>query len=158
MQVCHGKAGPLTRMKRGDGIAYYSPSETFGGNDRLQAFTAIGRVREGEPYLSDRGGGFRPYCRDVACASSTRAPIRPLLVTLHSVPAPGRAPLLALRRARLANSTRLMGEPECDANDQDQCNDCFQGIALLSWTRMSDEGDQPNNEGQQPWREGWVEP
>ena len=50
MQVCHGKAGSLRRIKPGDGIAYYSPSEVFGGGtDRLQAFTAIGRVREGEP-------------------------------------------------------------------------------------------------------------
>ena len=83
MQVCHGKAGPLRRMKTGDGIAYYSPSETFGGTDRLQAFTAIGRVREGEPYLFEMGAGFRPFRRDVAWDKATPAPIRPLLGALQ---------------------------------------------------------------------------
>lgn len=83
MQVCHGKAGPLRRIRPRDGIAYYSPSETFGGTDRLQAFTAIGRVREGEPYPVDLGRGFRPYRRDVAWARARPASIRPLLGALE---------------------------------------------------------------------------
>lgn len=82
MQVCHGKAGPLKRIAAGDGIAYYSPSETFRGNDKLQAFIAIGRVRGGEPYLFDTGGGFRPYRRDVDWLAASEAPIRPLLEAL----------------------------------------------------------------------------
>jgi hypothetical protein len=83
MQVCHGKAAPLKRIRPGDGVAYYSPSETFGGKDKLQAFTAIGMVREGEPYLFDMGGGFRPFRRSVAWAGGTTAPIRPLLDRLE---------------------------------------------------------------------------
>ncbi len=79
MQVCHGKAAPLKRIKPGDGIAYYSPSETFGGNDKLQAFTALGTVRGGDTYLFDAGGGFRPYRRDVDWLEASEAPIRPLL-------------------------------------------------------------------------------
>jgi EVE domain len=82
MQVCHGKAGPLGRIKPGDGVTCYSPSRTFGGADRLQAFTAIGTVGEGKPYLSDMGG-FRPFRRDVAWARATLAPIRPLLDLLE---------------------------------------------------------------------------
>jgi len=82
MQVCHGKAGPLKRIAPGDGIAYYSPSETFRGSDRLQAFTAIGRVRSGDPYLPDTGGGFRPFRRDVDWLEASEAPIRPLLDAL----------------------------------------------------------------------------
>ncbi|NGN44900.1 EVE domain-containing protein [Mesorhizobium sp. CGMCC 1.15528] len=82
MQVCHGKAGPLRRIAAGDGIAYYSPSVTFGGNDKLQAFTAIGRARSGDPYLFDTGCGFRPYRRDVDWLAACEAPIRPLLDAL----------------------------------------------------------------------------
>jgi hypothetical protein len=26
MQVCHGKGGPLRRLRAGDGIVYYSPT------------------------------------------------------------------------------------------------------------------------------------
>ncbi|MEI5682460.1 MULTISPECIES: EVE domain-containing protein [unclassified Mesorhizobium] len=82
MQVCHGKAAPLRRIAAGDGIAYYSPSVTFGGNDKLQAFTAIGRARRGDPYLFDTGCGFRPYRRDVDWLSACEVPIRPLLDAL----------------------------------------------------------------------------
>jgi hypothetical protein len=83
MQVCHGKAGPLKRIEPGDGVACYSPSESLGGKDRLQAFTAIGRVRAGEPYLFDMGNGFRPFRRDVAWERATSAPIHPLLDALE---------------------------------------------------------------------------
>jgi hypothetical protein len=83
MQVNHGKAAPLRRMQPGDIVAYYSPVEVFGTRSPLQAFTAIGRVREGEPYMGDMGGGFTPYRRDVAWLDSHRAPIAPLLQRLE---------------------------------------------------------------------------
>jgi len=79
MQVCHGKAAPLRRIAAGDGIAYYSPTGSFGGTDRLQAFTAIGIVKPGTPYQVDMGGGFRPFRRDVAWREAIETPIRPLL-------------------------------------------------------------------------------
>lgn len=82
MQVCHGKAAPLRRIKPGDQVVYYSPTITFGGKDRLQAFTAIGIVRGGDPYCFDMGGGFRPYRRKVAWAKAEESPIRPLLDAL----------------------------------------------------------------------------
>jgi hypothetical protein len=81
MQVCHGKAAPLRRLRPGDRVAYYSPSETIGGKDRLQAFTAIGTVRAGEPYVVDMNG-FRPFRRDVDWLAAAEAPIAPLLERL----------------------------------------------------------------------------
>jgi hypothetical protein len=82
MQVCHGKGGPLRRITPGDRVAYYSPTVTFGGSDRLQAFTALGRVRPGEPYRTDMGGGFLPFRRDVDWLPVEEVPIRPLLPAL----------------------------------------------------------------------------
>jgi hypothetical protein len=79
MQVSHGKAAPLRRISPGDRIAYYSPSEVFGGKDRLQAFTAVGVVKRGEPYQVDMGKGFRPFRRDVLWTDVVETPIRPLL-------------------------------------------------------------------------------
>jgi hypothetical protein len=84
MQVCHGKAAPLRRIAPGDGIAYYSPTASFGGKDRLQAFTAIGKVGPGVPYQVDMGGGFRPFRRDVSWREAIETPIRPLLDRLSS--------------------------------------------------------------------------
>ncbi len=83
LQVCHGKAAPLRRINPGDRVAYYSPTTTFRGKDRLQAFTAIGVVEDGAPYCFDMGGGFCPYRRDVAWANAIEAPIRPLLDRLE---------------------------------------------------------------------------
>ena len=83
MQVCHGKAAPLRRIRPGDRVAYYSPSEVFRGKDRLQAFTAIGVVRAGEPYRFDMGGGFVPFRRDVDWLAAEEAPIAPLLAALE---------------------------------------------------------------------------
>ena len=49
-QVNHGKAGPLERMHAGDGFAFYSPRTTYPDGESLQAFTAIGRIRNGNVY------------------------------------------------------------------------------------------------------------
>jgi EVE domain-containing protein len=83
MQVCHGKVAPLRRLQSGDRIVYYSPTVTFGGKDRLQAFTAIGTVREGEPYQIEMAGGFRPFRRDVIWDQAEEMPIGPLLDCLQ---------------------------------------------------------------------------
>lgn len=83
MQVSHGTAGPLKRIKPGDRVVYYSPTVTLGGKDKLQSFTAIGIVKRGEPYVFDMGKGFKPYRRDVAWAKAIEAPIRPLLDKLE---------------------------------------------------------------------------
>jgi hypothetical protein len=50
---------------------------------RLQAFTAIGRVADGEPYAFDMGSGFAPFRRNVEWAEAKDAPIRPLLNILE---------------------------------------------------------------------------
>jgi hypothetical protein len=82
MQVCHGKGARLARTQPGDGVVYYSPTETFGGSDRLQAFTAIGFVAPPAPWQADMGGGFRPFRREVHWLPGREAPIRPLLERL----------------------------------------------------------------------------
>ena len=82
MQVCHGKAAPLRRIRPGDRVVYYSPTEKFGGPDPLRCFTALGRVLAGEPYQADMGGGFLPFRRDVSWSEAKVAPIAPLLSQL----------------------------------------------------------------------------
>jgi hypothetical protein len=79
MQVCHGKCGPLQRVQPGDRVAYYAPTVTMGGKDRLQSFVSIGVVQPGVPYAFDMGGGFVPFRRDVVYVAAQEAPIAPLL-------------------------------------------------------------------------------
>ena len=82
MQLCHGKLPPVRRIAPGDRIVYYSPTVTFGGKDRLMAFTAIGTVRDGEPYRVDMGNGVLAWRRDVVWEPAGEAPIKPLLEVL----------------------------------------------------------------------------
>ena len=79
MQVCHGKGAPLRRMKPNDWVIYYSPTVTFGGKDKLQSFTAIGQLKDREPYQVDMGNGFCPFRRDVRWLDAQEALIVPLL-------------------------------------------------------------------------------
>ncbi len=78
-QLSHGKAGPVKRLSPGDWIAYYSPRTEMRGGDPVQAFTAIGRIKPGEPYQGDMGGSFHPMRRDVDFLKAKEAAIRPLL-------------------------------------------------------------------------------
>ena len=82
MQVCHGKLGPLARIKPADTVIYYSPTTRMAGGERLQAFTAVGVVRNGDPYPHDMGNGFVPFRRDVDWFVAHQTPIRPLLARL----------------------------------------------------------------------------
>ena len=79
MQVSHGKAAPLHRLRAGDGIVYYSPVQVYGGTARCQAFTAIGVVTDDIVYQADMGRGFTPCRRAVTWSVATQAPIQPLL-------------------------------------------------------------------------------
>ena len=82
IQVCHGKAAPLKRVQPGDTVVYYSPTNVFRGDDRLQSFTAIGIVRDGAPYQADIEG-FSPFRRDVDWYPAAEVPIKPLLGRLQ---------------------------------------------------------------------------
>jgi hypothetical protein len=74
-QLCHGKKAALARMSPGDWLIFYSPTVSFGGDDRLKAFTAAGRVVDGEVYLFDMGGGFVPWRRRLAFLTPRDVPV-----------------------------------------------------------------------------------
>ena len=79
MQVCHGKGTPLKRLKEGDHVVYYSPTEVFGEKTPLQSFTAIGEVKDQQVYQVTVSETFHPYRRDVNWFASHPAAIRQLL-------------------------------------------------------------------------------
>jgi EVE domain len=84
MQVCHGKATPLRRVQPGDRVVYYSPNRIYSPShaSRLQAFTAIGTVKEGGLYQADMGFGFHPFRRDVTWHDAEPAPLAALKYAL----------------------------------------------------------------------------
>lgn len=84
-QLNHGKAGPLERMRAGDGFAFYSPRAAHPDGPQLQAFTAIGRVRDAPIFQAAPDGDFRPFRRAVDYLPAREAPIRPLLPDLSFI-------------------------------------------------------------------------
>ena len=62
-QIGHGSKAGVARLQPGDLLVYYSPRETIGGAPR-RAFTAVGRVADGDMWQADEGG-FRPWRRRV---------------------------------------------------------------------------------------------
>jgi len=86
-QLNHGRAGPLERMRAGDGFAFYSPRNSYPDGAPLQAFTAIGRVRDGVVYQSQSvtGDGFAPFRLGVDYLQATETPIKPLIEALSFI-------------------------------------------------------------------------
>lgn len=84
-QVCHGKAGPLNQMKAGDWIIYYSPTIKFGEKESCQSFTAIGKIKTGDPYLFPMAEDFVPWRRNVTFLKSHEVSIHPLLNALSFI-------------------------------------------------------------------------
>lgn len=79
-QVGHGKGGPLRRMSAGDWLMYYSPKESLESTVPVQAFTAAGKVSDGNVYQVTVSPEFQPWRIDVEYAAGTSdAPIQPLL-------------------------------------------------------------------------------
>jgi hypothetical protein len=84
-QLNHGKAAPLKRMHAGDGFIYYSPRTDYPDGSPLQAFTAIGRIRDGEVRQAEMADGFRPFRLDVDYLPSQETPIKPLVPDLSFI-------------------------------------------------------------------------
>lgn len=84
-QVCHGKSSPLNRMEEGDWIIYYSPTTQFRQKEPCQSFTAIGKIKGGNPYLFPISEYCIPWRRDVSFLKSEEATIRALLDELSFI-------------------------------------------------------------------------
>ena len=84
-QICHGKVGPLNRMEEGDWIVYYSPTIKFGHKEPCQSFTAIGKIKDGNPYSFAINEDFIPWRRDVSFVKSREMPIQTLLDELSFI-------------------------------------------------------------------------
>jgi EVE domain len=87
-QANHGKPHMLRKMARDDWIVFYSPKTDYPDGDRLQAFTAIGRVVDDEVYQEDFDPQFQPWRRRIEFLSCAETPIRPLIDELSFIENP----------------------------------------------------------------------
>lgn len=63
----------------------YFPKLEFGGKEKCQAFTAIGRVIGKEIYDYDMGNGFIPFRRDIQFFDGCEVSILPLIPHLNFI-------------------------------------------------------------------------
>lgn len=85
IQACHGKKGPLLRMKKGDWILVYSSKVTMNGNDKCQAFTAIGQVIDDDVYQFQMSRDFIPFRRNIKFYDCREISILPLINELDFI-------------------------------------------------------------------------
>ena len=84
-QADHGRDTRLRRLRRGDGLAFYSPRTAMATGRPLQRFTALGVVADDEPYRVQVRPGFEPWRRLVRFDEVRAVPIRPMLPLLGFV-------------------------------------------------------------------------
>ncbi len=85
MQVCHGKPAPLKRMKINDWIIVYSPKLTMEGEEKCQAFTAIGQTTDENVYQFQMTKDFTPFRRNIKFYDCEETSILPLIERLEFI-------------------------------------------------------------------------
>jgi hypothetical protein len=85
MQANHGKAGALKKLHTDDWVLFYSPKVTYEGDERLQAFTAIGQVADEHLYQHKMSENFIPYRRNITYYPCKDVPIAPLIGSLDFI-------------------------------------------------------------------------
>jgi predicted RNA-binding protein len=84
-QANHGKSTVLKRLKKGDWIIFYSPKTSYDGGEPLQAFTAIGQVKDEELYQFEMTPDFVPWRRNIDFKKCQETPIKPLIDNLSFI-------------------------------------------------------------------------
>jgi predicted RNA-binding protein len=78
-QANHGKPTTLKRLKKDDWIIFYSPKTSYKDGEVLQAFTAVGQVKDEELYQVQMAPNFVPWRRNVEFKKCKQVPIKPLI-------------------------------------------------------------------------------
>ena len=86
MQANHGKQAPLKSIKESDWVIFYSPNPSMQGDDKLQAFTAIGQATDDDVYHHRMSDDFIPYRKNIKYYPCNEAPVLPLIDDLEFIP------------------------------------------------------------------------
>lgn len=85
IQANHGKNAALKKLHKGDWVIIYSPKYLYEGNEPLQAFTAIGQVKDDELYQHKMSENFTSFRRNVTYYRCYDTPIAPLINDLDFI-------------------------------------------------------------------------
>lgn len=85
MQANHGKQAPLKKIRPDDWVVFYSPKLSIKGDEKLQAFTAIGQAVDDVVYQHRMSPDFIPYRRNISYCDCREVPIAPLVGELEFI-------------------------------------------------------------------------
>lgn len=85
IQASHGKATALKKLRKDDWVIVYSPKVSYEGNEPLQAFTAIGQVKDEDLYQHKMSDNFNPFRRNIVYYQCNDRPIAPLINDLDFI-------------------------------------------------------------------------
>lgn len=83
-QANHGKDTMIKRLKPGDWVIFYSPKTNYKEVEPVQAFTAIGQVKDDELYQVEMNGRL-PWRRNFTFYDCAETPIKPLIDDLSFI-------------------------------------------------------------------------
>ena len=86
MQANHGKQAPLKKISKNDWVIFYSPKESINGDEKIQAFTAIGQAIDDEIYQHQMSSDFIPYRRNIKFYPCNEVAILNLIDELEFIP------------------------------------------------------------------------
>ena len=66
-------------MRAGDWVIFYSPRKEYDKPEKLQCFTAIGKIADENIYQHDMGSGFVPFRRNAIFLRAQDVSILPLI-------------------------------------------------------------------------------
>jgi hypothetical protein len=81
-ELSQGRAGILELLHAGDGYITYSPRTADPKGEPLQAFTALGFVRDGKLYRESASDGSQAFRLAVDYVATRPAPVKPMLEEL----------------------------------------------------------------------------
>jgi len=85
-QADHGTDTRLRKLRRGDGLVFYSPRTAMRSGRPLRQFTALGTISGDEPYQVDVRPDFKPWRIAMEFEPTHPADAGPLLEALSFIP------------------------------------------------------------------------
>lgn len=85
MQANHGAETNLQMLREDDIVFFYSPGTLFRAGEILQAFTAVARVADGEPYQVALSARMKPWRRKVTSLPCEEVAVKALIPDLNFI-------------------------------------------------------------------------
>ncbi len=85
VQAGLGHVEPLTRMKAGDKVLFYSSKLAYNSEEKYQCFTAVGEIADNRIVQANAGNGFKPFRRRAFFKRCREVSIMPLISELSFI-------------------------------------------------------------------------